>query len=78
MHLNNHLIQKLEETAQAIYKQWFVDFEFPDENGKPYKSNGGEMEFNEELDKEIPKGWEGWSIIEIANKLEMGATYSPV
>lgn len=43
INLNNQLIQKLEETAQAIYKQWFVDFEFPDENGKPYKSNGGEM-----------------------------------
>jgi type I restriction enzyme S subunit len=57
MQLNNQLITKLEETAQAIYKQWFVDFEFPDENGKPYKSNGGEMVFCEELDKEIPKGW---------------------
>jgi type I restriction enzyme, S subunit len=41
--LNQQLIQKLEETAQAVYKQWFVEFEFPDENGKPYKSNGGEM-----------------------------------
>jgi type I restriction enzyme S subunit len=56
--LNQQLIQKLEETAQAIYKQWFVEFEFPDENGKPYKSNGGEMVWNEELQKEIPKGWE--------------------
>ena len=56
--LDQQLIQKLEETAQAIYKQWFVDFEFPDENGLPYKSNGGEMVFNEELEKEIPKGWE--------------------
>ena len=56
--LNNQLIQKLEETAQAIYKQWFVDFEFPDENGKPYKSSGGKMVWNEELGKEIPKGWE--------------------
>jgi len=56
--LNQQLIKKLEETAQAIYKQWFVDFEFPDENGKPYKSNGGEMVFNYELEKEIPKGWE--------------------
>ena len=55
--LNQQLIQKLEETAQSIYKQWFVEFEFPDENGKPYKSNGGEMELNEELGKEIPKGW---------------------
>ncbi len=52
--LNNQLIFKLEETAQAIYKQWFVDFEFPDENGKPYKSNGGEM-IESELG-EIPVG----------------------
>jgi type I restriction enzyme, S subunit len=56
--LNQQLIQKLEETAQAIYKQWFVDFEFPDENGNPYKITGGEMVFNEELEKEIPKSWE--------------------
>ncbi len=56
--LNQQLIQKLEETAQTIYKQWFVDFEFPNENGMPYKSNGGEMEWNEELEKEIPKRWE--------------------
>jgi type I restriction enzyme S subunit len=54
--LNKQLIQKLEETAQAIYKNWFVDFEFPDENGLPYKSNGGEM-VESELG-EIPKGWE--------------------
>lgn len=56
--LNQQLIQKLEETAQAIYREWFVEFEFPDENGKPYKSNGGVMVWNEELGKEIPKGWE--------------------
>jgi len=56
--INNHLISKLEETAQAIYKQWFVDFEFPDENGKPYKSSGGKMVWCEELEKEIPEGWE--------------------
>jgi type I restriction enzyme S subunit len=55
--LNQQLIQKLEETAQAIYKQWFVDFEFPAQDGKPYKSNGGEMVWNEELQKEIPLGW---------------------
>ena len=56
--LNNQLISKLEETAQAIYKQWFVDFEFPNENGEPYKSNGGKMVWCEELKKEIPNGWE--------------------
>ena len=60
--LNQQLIQKLEETAQAIYREWFVEFEFPDENGKPYKSNGGEMVWNEELEKEIPKDFEIASI----------------
>jgi type I restriction enzyme S subunit len=65
--LNQKLIQKLEETAQAIYKQWFVDFEFPDEKGKPYKSNGGEMvesEFGE-----IPKGWEVGTLEKVSNQL---------
>lgn len=66
INLNNQLIQKLEETAQAIYKQWFVDFEFPDENGEPFKSNGGEMEFNEELEREIPKGWVVGDLSDIA------------
>ena len=56
--LNNELIAKLEETAQTIYKQWFVDFEFPDEKGKPYKSNGGKMVWCEELEKDVPVGWE--------------------
>ena len=60
--LNEQLNQKLEETAQALYKHWFVDFEFPNEEGKPYKSSGGEMFYNQELDKEIPVGWETKSI----------------
>ncbi len=63
--LNQQLIKKLEETAQAIYKQWFVDFEFPDENGKPYKSNSGEM-VDSELG-EIPKGWEYTKLSKIIN-----------
>lgn len=53
--LNEQLNQKLEETAQALYKHWFVDFEFPNENGQPYKSSGGKMIYNEELDQEIPE-----------------------
>lgn len=56
--LNEQLIAKLEETAQAVYREWFVEFEFPDEDGKPYKSNGGKMVWNEELEKEVPEGWE--------------------
>ena len=75
--LNNRLIQKLEETAQAIYKQWFVNFDFPDENGKPYRASGGEMEFNEELEKEIPKGWKISKIGIIANVIDCLHTKKP-
>lgn len=75
--LNNQLIQRLEETSQAIYKEWFVDFEFPDENGKPYKSNGGEMVWCEELVKEIPKGWEVKSLEEEVSIIR-GASPRPI
>ncbi|MCF6224436.1 MAG: restriction endonuclease subunit S [Flavobacteriaceae bacterium] len=65
--LNEQLNQKLEETAQAIYKHWFVDFEFPNKDGKPYKSSGGKMVYNEELDKEVPEGWEKSILVNIAD-----------
>ncbi|QFR49381.1 restriction endonuclease subunit S [Sulfurimonas lithotrophica] len=55
--LNEQLNQKLEDTAQSIYKEWFMNFEFPNENRKPYKSNGGKMKYSEELDMEIPNEW---------------------
>lgn len=70
INLNNRLIQKLEETAQSIYKQWFVDFDFPDDSGQPYKSSGGEMEFNKDLEKEIPKGWEVDSIKRLTSTID--------
>jgi len=54
--INNRINKVLEEIAQTIFKRWFVDFEFPNENGEPYKSSGGEM-VESELDP-IPKGWE--------------------
>lgn len=57
INLNNNIIQKVEEIGHAIYKQWFVDFEFLNGNGLPYKSSGGKMTFNNELDKEIPELW---------------------
>ncbi len=67
------LLQKqnktLEAIGQAIFKHWFIDFEFPNEEGKPYKSSGGEVVFNEELEKEIPKGWEAKPLDQIANFL---------
>lgn len=56
--VNEQICEKLEATAQTLYKQWFVDFEFPNEEGQPYKSSGGAMVFNQELEKEIPEGWE--------------------
>ena len=74
INLNQQLIQKLEETAQAIYREWFVEFEFPDENGQPYKSNGGEMVWCEELEKEIPKGWDYEEISTISKEIVTGKT----
>lgn len=61
---NNQINKTLEEMAQAIFKQWFVDFEFPNENGQPYKSSGGEM-IESELGM-IPKGWEVGKLDDIA------------
>lgn len=56
--LNNKIISELESMAKTLYDYWFLQFDFPDENGKPYKSSGGKMVWNEELKKEIPEGWE--------------------
>ncbi|WP_433631574.1 restriction endonuclease subunit S [Chryseobacterium cucumeris] len=54
--VNEQICEKLEAVSQTLYKYWFTDFEFPDENGKPYKSSGGKMIWNEELGKEISEG----------------------
>jgi len=65
--LNQRMNQTLEEIGRAIFKQWFVDFEFPDEKGRPYKSSGGEI-----VDSalgEIPKGWELKPLDQVANFL---------
>lgn len=56
--LNNKINSELEQMAKTIFDYWFVQFDFPDENGKPYKSNGGKMKWNKELKREIPEGWE--------------------
>jgi type I restriction enzyme S subunit len=61
--VNNKINKTLEEMAQAIFKHWFVDFEFPNEDGEPYKSSGGEM-VNSELGP-IPKGWEVSTLEEV-------------
>jgi len=63
--INKKIIANLEELSQTLFKRWFVDFEFPDENGNPYKSSGGEM-VDSELG-EIPKGWNVKNLDDIAN-----------
>lgn len=69
--LNNKINKNLEEMAQAIFKQWFIDFEFPNEEGKPYKSSGGEM-VESELGM-IPKGWTIRNIKDITLSANTGA-----
>ncbi len=56
--LNNRINSELEKMAKTLYDYWFVQFDFPDENGKPYKSSGGAMVWNAELKRAIPAGWE--------------------
>ena len=71
--LNNQMNQTLEEIASLLYKRWFVDFEFPDDKGNPYKSSGGEM-VDSELGM-IPKGWE---VKELGEVLEISSGNRPV
>ena len=56
--LNNCINRELEAMAKTLYDYWFVQFDFPNEQGKPYKSSGGKMVYNSELKREIPEGWE--------------------
>lgn len=63
--LNNKINTELEAMAKTLYDYWFVQFDFPDANGKPYKTSGGKMVWNEELKREIPEGWEVFKINEI-------------
>lgn len=65
--LNNRINAELEAMAKTLYDYWFVQFDFPDENGHPYKSSGGKMVWNNELKREIPEGWETGKLSDIAN-----------
>ena len=64
--INNQINQELEAMAKTLYDYWFVQFDFPDQNGNPYKSSGGKMIYNPELKREIPEGWGVEKIEEIA------------
>jgi type I restriction enzyme S subunit len=65
--LNNRINAELEAMAKTLYDYWFVQFDFPDENGKPYKTSGGKMVWNEELKREIPEGWDSGDLNKIGD-----------
>lgn len=62
--LNQEINVELDSLAKLIYDYWFVQFDFPDANGKPYKASGGKMVYNKRLKKEIPEGWEDKTIVD--------------
>lgn len=64
---NKKICFELEAMAKTLYDYWFVQFDFPDENGKPYRTSGGEMVWNEQLKREIPKGWKPGNLYNIAD-----------
>jgi hypothetical protein len=67
--LNHAINHNLEAMAKQLYDYWFVQFDFPDKNGKPYKSSGGKMVWNEKLKRELPRGWEVTKIGSILDKV---------
>lgn len=68
MSTNNKINAELEAMAKTIYDYWFLQFDFPDEEGKPYRSSGGKMVWNEQLKREIPEGWEVCQIESLLDK----------
>lgn len=74
--LNNRINAELEAMAKTLYDYWFVQFDFPDKEGKPYKTSGGKMVWNEELKREIPEGWEMKNLGKIGN-FKNGVNYDP-
>lgn len=66
-HTNDRINENLEKLMREIYDYWFVQFDFPDANGRPYKSSGGEMVYDEKLKREIPKGWKACNILDVAD-----------
>lgn len=72
---NNHINAELESMAKTLYDYWFVQFDFPDTNGKPYKSSGGKMIYNDALKREIPEAWKNGSLDDLG-KIVGGSTPS--
>lgn len=73
--LNRRMNAKLEQMSKRLYDHWFVQFDFPDADGKPYKSSGGKMEYNEVLKREIPAGWEAKKLGDVC-EIVLGGTPS--
>ena len=65
--INKNICAELEAMVKTLYDYWFTQFDFPDENGKPYRSSGGEMVWNDQLKREIPMGWNVGQLSDIAN-----------
>ena len=72
--INNQINQELEAMTKTLYDYWFVQFDFPDQNGKPYKSSGGKMVYNPELKREIP---EGWGVAKVEDIAQTGSGGTP-
>lgn len=70
--LNNRINSELEAMAKTIYDYWFVQFDFPDANGKPYKASGGKMVYNDALKREIPQDWKVNKLVEITSLIRRG------
>ena len=77
INVNRQINDNLEAMAKQLYDYWFVQFDFPNEEGKPYKSSGGAMVWNEKLKREIPKGWSCESLQNICS-IKRGASPRPI
>lgn len=74
--LNKRINDNLEAMAKQLYDYWFVQFDFPDGEGKPYKASGGKMVWNEKLKREIPEGWDVSNVKSLIEPIERGVSYS--
>ena len=74
--ISRQINDNLEAMAKQLYDYWFVQFDFPNEEGKPYKSSGGAMVWNEKLKREIPEGWDVSNVNSLIEPIERGVSYS--
>ena len=75
---NNKINKDIEELIKTIYQRWFIEYEFPDQNGKPYKTNGGRFIYNKELNQEIPVEWKVKKLKDLVNENRIAFDYSTI